>query len=627
MRSALLLFLLVPLAFQVDGQSFSGSDTTSAQVDTGKVDSISKPVPPLPYPTYALDSLSFDRIRRNTPLASPFRPGLGNLGLDHYSLLQDPHGKGRIGFRPGLPEHPFAFPDGPPPTFDVRYPVTRLEYSLGSNEEQFFNITHTQNITPRWNVGIRYRKLGSPGPYPRQKTNSGNFLFSTNYREAQGHYQVKASFQADRSKIQQNGGILHDSTFEENAQNDRGAFRVNLEKAQSNSRYDEGRIQHSFFPTGRTFDSSTTTWTKLGIYHRAIGRQLRFGYIDDAPDSSFYDRIAQDSTSDLNHFERLSNQAGIVLQKWEQERNELLVRLGYRFRFFRTRLKTKVIDRRSTLKDGSILLNALWRGGKQALQAKLAYGTQGYGEGDRLALGRWTHGAGLNGIGDSIGFRFSYKERSPTYLSQHYRSNHIYWDNAFPRIKSLHARARLGAPEEEGREGFSISYTRMENAVYYDRQAMPRSADEKVLFARAQLKQRFEVGKWGLHLKGAWQKEWKSDILRLPEFIVRGGIYFETPLFDRALRARFGIRCNYYSAYRGDAYMPVTRRFYLQDEERIGDYPFLDLYFHGKVSGIMFFVEMDHGNSGLMGYQYYGAPHYPLRDRTFRLGVKWDIFN
>ena len=627
MRSAVLIPLLALFFFKGQGQDLSRADTSGASIDTGKVDTVSKAVPPISYHSYALDSLSFDRIRRNTPLRKPFSPGLGNLGLDHYSLLQDPQGKERIGFRSGLPGHPFAFPEATPPTFDIRYPVTRLEYSMGSNEEQFFNITHAQNITPRWNVGVRYRKLGSPGTYPRQKTNSGNFFFSSNYREAKGYYQMKVSFQADRSKLLQNGGILNDSTFEENTQGDRGAFRTRLEKAQSTSRYDELRLKHSLFPGGRSFDSANASWTELGVYHQAVARQLRMGYIDDAPDSAFYERIQTDSTSDLNHFERLSNSAGLVLQNWEQERNRLLVRLGYRLRFFRTRLRTRSLDRERKLNDGTVRLNAFWRNGEQAFRGKLVYGTQGYGKGDRIARGSWTRRADLEGIADSVGLKISYKQRSPTYLSQHYRSNHFDWDNAFPRINSVHARARWGAPEKSGREGFSLSYTRMENAVYYDREAIPQSSDETVSFARAQLKQRFELGKWGLHLKGAWQKEWKSDILRLPEFLVRGSIYFDTPLFDRALRARFGIRCNYYSAYRGDAYMPVTRRFHLQDEKEIGDYPFLDLYFHGKVSSIMFFVELDHGNSGLMGYRYYGAPSYPLRDRMFRLGVKWDIFN
>ncbi len=627
MRSVLTALFFILLASQASGQAPSGNASSESKVDTGKVDSITKPVPPLPYRTFSLDSLPFERIRNNTPLADPFHPGLGNLGLDQYSLLQKPQGKARIGFRPGLPGNPFAFPDGPPPTFDVRYPVTRLEYSMGSNEEQFFNILHTNNITPRWNVAVRYRKLGSPGPYPRQKSNSGNFLFSTNYREAGGYYQVKASFRADRSKLQQNGGILYDSTFEKNTQSDRGAFRVRLKKAQSNSRYDEARLDHSLFPSGRPFGEKDSSWSKLGIYHKAIARQLRMGYIDDNPDSAFYERIARDSTSDLDHFERLGNQAGLVLQKWEQGKEALLLRLGYRLRVFRTRLRTRVLDRRKKLMDETALLTASWKAERQALKGKLAYGVRGYGQGDRIAQGAWSHAAKVRGIADSLGLKLSYKERSPAYLTQHYRSNHFRWDNTFPRIKSFHARARWGEPEEEGREGFSLSYTRMKDAVFFDQEALPKSAENPLLLGRAQLKQRFRIGKWGFHLKGAYQKEWKSDLLRLPEFVVRGGIYFDTPLFDKALRARFGIRCNYYSAYRGDAYMPVTRRFYLQDEKRFGDYPFLDLYIHGKVSRILFFVEMDHGNSGLMGYRYYGAPHYPLRDRMFRLGVKWDIFN
>lgn len=607
------LLLLMPL--------FASAQT---EEDSTASDSVQAPVPPSPYPAPPLDTLSFDRIERNTALENPFRFGLGNLGQDSYSLLPRVEGPKRIGHRPGIPRNPYDLPTSPPPAFDVRYPVTRAEYSMGSEEEEYFNITHTQNITPRWNVALRYRKIGSPGPYARQATSSGDFSFSSNYREAAGYYQVRASFRANRTTLQQNGGIEDPQVFEEDEQSNRGAFRVRLDQAESRSRSDEIRLDHALFPTGRDFgDDPPEEELKLGIFHQGVARDMRMHYRDENPQGGFYERILIDSSlsDDSSRFRKLEQSLGAILQHRKEGKLVSELRLGYRHAFLGNRL----MGSERGLSDGALVLRGERRSEAHALQGKLAYGIEGYGKGDRLLSGEWRYNTGMERIADSLAVALLYKERRRAYMEERYRSNHFRWEKEFPSTRTLHARMRWGEPEE--RDGASVSHTRVGNALFFDREALPQRAEKELLFARAQLRKRIEFGKWGVDARAVWQKEWNSDILRLPEYLLRGGIFFESWLFNEALKGRFGLRCTYFTAYKGDAYMPATRRFYLQDEKKLGDYPFLDLYFHGKVSNILFFVELDHGNAGLNGYRYYGTPHYPLRDRMIRFGLKWDIFN
>jgi hypothetical protein len=556
-------------------------------------------------------------------LQYPDRPGLGNLGTDSYSLIPELDDDPRIGYRPGLPRNPYAFSNSEVPAYDVRYPVTKMEYSMGTKEEQFFRITHTQNIEPEWNVGVSYRKFGSTGLYRRQKSNFGNFHFSTNYRHPDGYYQGKLAYQADRSRLQQNGGISDPEAFEENLRGSRETFRIRLSNASSRSRYDRIQLKHSLFPGGRSFLKDTSEHPEFGVFHRASFRNTRSFYRDGNPLSAFYERTILDSveTRDKMILKRFGNRVGLLLQERKKGRGGSEARVGFRHHFIRNRL----LGKGEAFQDGVIFLKGThqWKG--QLIQARLAYGAMGYGEGDRSVSACWQREEAVEGVADSLALSVNYKERQPAYLHQNYRSNHFSWDRSLPSPKILEARARWGEPRE--REGVSVSHTRIGDAIYYGTDARPRSAEEELALFRTQLRQRFRVGKWGAELYGVWQKEWNTDILRLPEFYLRGGIFFETPLFDRALKARFGARCTYYSSYRGHAYMPATRRFYLQNEERIGDYPFIDLYFQGRKGDILFFVELDHGNAGLMGYGYYGAPHYPLRDRTVRLGFKWNLFN
>ncbi|MFB6258083.1 MAG: putative porin [Flavobacteriales bacterium] len=622
LRNLLIFLIAFPIVTQ--GQNAQGSRPDRARPDTGSTDSIQKTVPPIPFPAPELDSFSFDHPYGRTPLEYPKRPGLGNLGLDSYSLVPGLKGAAGIGHRPGLPKNPYAFPQkNRPPAFDVRYPITRLEYSMGSEEEQFFAVTHTQNITPRWNIGLRYRKFGSPGSYRRQRSNFGKFTFSSNFRDPKGYYQAMVAYQGDRSRMQQNGGIQDPTAFKKNEENSRGAYRIRLDQASSRSRYDRILLQQALFPTGRIFSKEVGEGFKGGFFHRGSVRKLRFSYTGENPSASLYDRILLDSnkTRDRIRFERLDQRGGILFQKRKNGRLSGQFRAGYRLRLLRNRL----MEHAEKLRDEEVYLKGVWNQGKNRFGGKAAYGIRGYGKGDRLLRAVIGRKMPLEGVADSLILSSTYKERSPAYLHRKYRSNHFRWENSFQKVGRLHFRLRWGGPEKK--EGISISHTSIRDLIYFGRKAMPEQAEEASRIGRARVRQRFRMGKWGTELYGVWQKEWGNNVLRFPEFFLRGGIFFQTPLFDRALQARFGARATYYSKYKAYAYKPATRRFYLQEEERIGNYPFIDIYFHGKVKSILFFLELDHGNAGLMGYRYFGAPHYPLRDRMIRAGFKWNIYN
>ncbi|MFA7139294.1 MAG: putative porin, partial [Bacteroidales bacterium] len=70
-------------------------------------------------------------------------------------------------------------------------------------------------------------------------------------------------------------------------------------------------------------------------------------------------------------------------------------------------------------------------------------------------------------------------------------------------------------------------------------------------------------------------------------------------------------------------YMPALQQFYLQDEKSTGNYPYIDAYIKFQVKRARIFVMFTHVNSGLMDYNYFFTPGYPMRDRYLKFGVSW----
>jgi hypothetical protein len=97
-------------------------------------------------------------------------------------------------------------------------------------------------------------------------------------------------------------------------------------------------------------------------------------------------------------------------------------------------------------------------------------------------------------------------------------------------------------------------------------------------------------------------------------------------LVAKVLYTQFGIDTRYNSAFYADAYDPATTRFYLQNEQKIGNYPYVDLHANLKLKRTRFFFLLMNSTASLLD-NYYVAPDYPLYKRTFRFGVSWSFYD
>ena len=98
--------------------------------------------------------------------------------------------------------------------YNTTKPFTEIFYSQGSKELLFLKATHTQNILPRWNVGVDFQRISSEGFLLRQKTSHYNTQVSTNYHSKNKRYYLLAVLSFNKGTLQENGGITSDSAFE-----------------------------------------------------------------------------------------------------------------------------------------------------------------------------------------------------------------------------------------------------------------------------------------------------------------------------------------------------------------------------------------------------------------------------
>ncbi|MCX6297094.1 MAG: hypothetical protein NTX97_13740 [Bacteroidetes bacterium] len=118
-----------------------------------------------------------------------------------------------------------------------------------------------------------------------------------------------------------------------------------------------------------------------------------------------------------------------------------------------------------------------------------------------------------------------------------------------------------------------------------------------------------------------------STVIRVPEFILNHSLYYENDLLNNAMSIQIGVSVFLVSNYYADSYMPATAQFYIQDDKKYGNYPFIDFFINAKIKSVRIFFKIDHLNSGWMGNGYVQTPHYPLNDRAFKIGISWRFYD
>jgi hypothetical protein len=93
------------------------------------------------------------------------------------------------------------------------------------------------------------------------------------------------------------------------------------------------------------------------------------------------------------------------------------------------------------------------------------------------------------------------------------------------------------------------------------------------------------------------------------------------------MHVQIGLDMRYNSKYYADKYSPATGLFYLQDEKKYGNFPYLDGYANLRLKRTtVFFKMMNFGTQFLKG-EYISTPNYPMPRSTFRFGISWVFYD
>lgn len=512
--------------------------------------------------------------------------------------------------------------------YNTKTPHTDLFYVIGSKKEQSIDMTFSYNVKENWNVTAAFNRIRSDGFYLRQSTNDNTLSMSSNYRSHNNRYYLLANIIYNTAANAENGGLSNDTSATSTS------LTPNLSNAKRRT-HNKGVYLKQYFNFGEKSTDSTRLNSILTSNRLILTSHIEneiYTYEDLFPTEGYYSTIYFDSiqTYDSINVYKIDNELEWkrVDNKKHRGINDLLgvsVKVKHQYISISQNEKFDSVNTSSTYNNiiaGAGIYNTysnnnLW------WKISANYTLEGYNKDNY-----YSEASLIKKSNDSLSIfslitnNQSYK---PSYLHNHFSSNNFKWKNNFKQTQSSYIAINYTA--NKYKLSLSASYTNYENFVYLDQSATPKQHNNSFAIMGANVKKDFKF--WNFHLdnKIDYQYVPDSSIIRIPEFVFEHSLYYETNVFKKAAQVQIGVSLFYASAFYGNAYMSSTAQFYLQDENKTGNYPFLNFFINAKIKTARIFFKIDHLNSGISGDNYTFSPYNPINTRAFKLGVSWRFFD
>ncbi len=537
--------------------------------------------------------------------------------------------------------------------FNTTTPFSTVAYKKGfvtGHEENDVDFLFTGNINKALNLGLEMDYLNSAGHY----ANTAGKLFRGSvwgsYNGA--HYSMHAAFSWSQLNSFDNGGLK--DTEDLGSTLDPEDMPVNL-NAMTGYRYLSGFLHNQYAITkereyhdtievieeGRPVKRDTVKVEYIPLMtfsHLFECNNSNRRYIEKNTDTAFYSQIYYDSISTHDTTDVLTIRNSLAVTLCEAYNTKL--------KFGITAFAMNECQR--FLVDDSIPYDSIYAykwtnntfvGGSiyKHSGANVHYNVEGkvcvlgYKIGEFDVNGRLQTRFMAGKYPLSIEARAYAKSVTPSWYLQHYRSNHLIWDNDFGFTYRFLGGATVAYGYQWLKPRIDFSFENITNPIY-------TSASD---WKPRQYKGNVQIitGDVGLDLTTPWvnlenrviiQHSTNDSVMPVPVAILQHRLYYHGTWF-RALDAQIGVDLRYFTRYHAPVLCPATSMFATQQDVKVGNYPWMNVYanFYVRSIHLRFFVQYQHINRLFMkkNIDYLTMPGYPTNRDVFRAGLAWHFYN
>jgi len=526
---------------------------------------------------------------------------------------------------------------------NTKTPFTRLDFGQSGNKsvknETRFNFLHTQNVNPYLNFTLQINMAKSTGQYIAQESKNNFITLYTSYNR--DNLNVYAGFITNTVKNNENGGITNDSLLLEVPKSE--LINTNLEASTTNLKgtYYYVNGEYRFGKIIETEKDSGLFRPIFGIYvgSQYERHQQKFSDEEEAKNTFFENTYYDDAyITDSVRFNKLDN----VIQLKQYENAERKTSFGKRAFLGIDFINTTTPGRDSARTAGldtnryeSIVKNYsnLYVGGG-IFREKGKFWTWNFA-GKIYLIGQKAGQTELSGtiskpfkvLKDSAaslvigGF---INNKAADYFQEEFYSNHFRWNNNFNMEQRMDVNGSIISPRFKLK--LTGNYAIINNFIYNNYEGIPSQTNKELLVLSAFADKDFNYRNLHFRVRALWQKASNEEFIHLPDFSGFVSAYYKF-VISKVMFTQIGFDTRYNTMYYADAYSPSTGLFYLQNEKKYGNYPYIDVYANLRLKRTIVFFKMVNIGTGFLDGEYMTTAHYPMPRSSFRFGISWLFYD
>lgn len=515
--------------------------------------------------------------------------------------------------------------------YNVPTPLTELYFKTAYTQGQQMDAFFTVNTSPRLNMSIQYKGVRSLGKYQHILTSTGDFLFTTNYRTDNSRYHFRGHFSSQNLLNQENGGLRDSSLLlfinDDPEFRDRGRLDVRFENAENRLKGQRAYIDHQYHVIA-TGDSLSYSLLTIGNEISFESKQFRF--YQDSPYKGFgpsYELSKLYTKTSLQDFNAkgYANFEQSLLGKFSAWINYNDFNYGY----------NSVLDLNRGRIPNRLKGNIISAGGAYEKEYR-GFAISGKG-GINIAgdfESNYLQGAASYNLNDDYVAKASIGIHSvaPNFNFLLYQNDYknYNWKTDLTNIKTQELKFEL---QTKKFGSASVSYTGIDDYAYFgikenDSTPSPMQSARRINYLKVKAEKNFDLGYFGFDNTVIYQEViGGSAVFNVPRLLTRNTLYYKDHWFRRALYLETGVSLRYFTKYNMNAYDPVLAEFYVQNDQRLGGFPLVDLFFNARVQQTRIYFIYENFTALFGGKnEYFAAPGQPYRDSVFRFGLVWNFF-
>ncbi|NHM05614.1 putative porin [Flavobacterium sp. CYK-4] len=519
--------------------------------------------------------------------------------------------------------------------YSVATPLTDLYFKTVMEQGQSLDAFLTVNTSEQFNFSIAYKGLRSLGKYINQLSSTGNFRVTSSYHTKSFRYSIDTHYTGQDFLNGENGGITTPEDFESKdpAFKQRPRLEVYLLDATSFLKGKRFFFDHQFRinPTKGNNNLYLTHQfnyeTKFYEYYQPTVTST----IGDTFVNRFGDAYVSSGVNDHLRYNRMYNKVGAIYES----------NLLGKFHFFLDDFRYNYFYNTIVIRENQLIPNAI--------NDKI----NGFGAQYDYLKNRWRGtlaytnsitNQSLTNIEANLAYEFNAKNKLllgyqntnklPDHLYNLHQSSFIdyNWFNNFKneKINTLTATARTQWAE------VSMQLSNYDNHLFFsDDSANPRvqlispkQYEKSIQYFSVKVNKEIKYWRFALDNTILYQQTQQDDqVLNVPKIVTRNTLYYSGYFFTKALYLQSGVTLNYFTKYYANGYNPVVSDFFVQNNQKIGDFPMLDFFINARIRQCRIFLKAEHFNSAFSSKnKFYSAPDYPYRDFIVRFGLVWNFF-